>query len=193
MTQGQWMKGCPEGGEQGFLFSLYQELSEGESRCPNGCSFSIKRRKSDFFAIFVSTIPSSMDQALVNCFCSPNFRRISITLRSSFRKRVLSALNPFVSHAVNPSHMKCRSKAPRKPTLNVYSIVLTFKVLFWVLALPHWKKYLLRKGNTSLLVRVTSPSLGRDVRRILYLCRIPLTKTMMMTMITILQPSRRRK
>ena len=30
MTQGQWMKGCPEGGEQSFLFGLYSELSEGE-------------------------------------------------------------------------------------------------------------------------------------------------------------------
>ena len=30
MTQGQWMKGCPEGGEQSFLFSLYRELGEGD-------------------------------------------------------------------------------------------------------------------------------------------------------------------
>ena len=54
MTQGQWMKGCPEGGEQSFLFSLYRELSEGECRCPNGCNVSISRKKSDFFPIFVS-------------------------------------------------------------------------------------------------------------------------------------------
>ncbi|KIM46212.1 hypothetical protein M413DRAFT_16929 [Hebeloma cylindrosporum] len=27
LTQGQWMKGCPEGGEQSFLFSLYSQLS----------------------------------------------------------------------------------------------------------------------------------------------------------------------
>ena len=55
MTQGQWMKGCPEGGEQGFLFSLYSQLSEGECFCPHGCGYSITRKKSDFFAIYVST------------------------------------------------------------------------------------------------------------------------------------------
>lgn len=54
MTQGQWMKGCPEGGEQSFLFGLYSELSEGDCNCPNSCLSSIKRKKSDFFAIFVS-------------------------------------------------------------------------------------------------------------------------------------------
>lgn len=54
MTQGQWMKGCPEGSEQSFLFSLYRELSEGECRCPEGCGESITRKKSDFYALFVS-------------------------------------------------------------------------------------------------------------------------------------------
>jgi hypothetical protein len=53
MTQGQWMKGCPEPGEQNHLFSLYSQLSEGECPCPHGCSASIKRKKSDFFAVFV--------------------------------------------------------------------------------------------------------------------------------------------
>ncbi|TCD63872.1 hypothetical protein EIP91_004811 [Steccherinum ochraceum] len=52
MTQGQWMKGCPEGGEQSFLFSLYQELTDGTCRCPNGCKTSISRQKRDFFPIF---------------------------------------------------------------------------------------------------------------------------------------------
>ncbi|GBE80076.1 ubiquitin conjugating enzyme family protein [Sparassis latifolia] len=52
MNQGQWMKGCPEGGEQSFLFSLYQELSQGECRCPHGCGQSIPRQKRDFFTIF---------------------------------------------------------------------------------------------------------------------------------------------
>ena len=54
MTQGQWMKGCPEGGEQSFLFSLYQELTDGECRCPNGCQKTVTRQKRDFFPIFVS-------------------------------------------------------------------------------------------------------------------------------------------
>ncbi|CCM03344.1 uncharacterized protein FIBRA_05473 [Fibroporia radiculosa] len=52
MTQGQWMKGCPEGGEQSFLFGLYRELSEGECRCPHGCRASIPRKKQDFFSLF---------------------------------------------------------------------------------------------------------------------------------------------
>lgn len=50
MTQGEWMKGCPEGGEQGFLFSLYSELSEGKCACPQGCGHSVTRNKSDFFS-----------------------------------------------------------------------------------------------------------------------------------------------
>lgn len=54
MTQGQWMKGCPEGGEQGFLFGLYNELSSGDCPCPQACGHKIQRSKSDFFAIFVS-------------------------------------------------------------------------------------------------------------------------------------------
>lgn len=54
MTQGQWMKGCPEGGEQSFLFGLYSELSEGACKCPHGCGRSVPRKKQDFFAIFVS-------------------------------------------------------------------------------------------------------------------------------------------
>ncbi|KAG6919415.1 hypothetical protein DXG01_006298 [Tephrocybe rancida] len=51
MTQGEWMKGCPEGGEQSFLFSLYTQLSEGECPCPN-CGTEVKRKKNDFFALF---------------------------------------------------------------------------------------------------------------------------------------------
>jgi hypothetical protein len=54
MTQGQWMKGCPEGGEQGFLFALYNELSSGDCPCPQACGHKVQRSKSDFFAIFVS-------------------------------------------------------------------------------------------------------------------------------------------
>lgn len=52
MTQGQWMKGCPEGGEQGFLFGLYNELSSGDCLCPQSCGHRIQRSKSNFFAIF---------------------------------------------------------------------------------------------------------------------------------------------
>lgn len=54
MTQSQWMKGCPEGGEQGFLFSLYNELSHGPCQCPGKCSYSVPRNKGDFFPVIVS-------------------------------------------------------------------------------------------------------------------------------------------
>ncbi|KAJ7638794.1 ubiquitin conjugating enzyme family protein [Roridomyces roridus] len=54
MTQGEWMKGCPppSGGEQGFLFSLYSQLSGGKCACPNQCGSSVARNTSDFFPIF---------------------------------------------------------------------------------------------------------------------------------------------
>ena len=54
MTQGDWMKGCPEGAEQGFLFSLYSQLSETIIKCPHECTGEIPRTKSDFLGIYVS-------------------------------------------------------------------------------------------------------------------------------------------
>jgi hypothetical protein len=54
LTQGQWMKGCPEGGEQSFLFSLYSQLSSPDCSCPQECGASISRSKGDFFALHVS-------------------------------------------------------------------------------------------------------------------------------------------
>jgi hypothetical protein len=53
MTQGQWMKGCPEGGEQGFLFALYSQLSGGDCPCSNKCGYTVPRAKQDFFALYV--------------------------------------------------------------------------------------------------------------------------------------------
>jgi hypothetical protein len=54
MTQGQWMKGCPEGGEQGFLFSLYSQLCDGSCPCPVECGASVPREKHHFFSVYVS-------------------------------------------------------------------------------------------------------------------------------------------
>ncbi|EAU84763.2 ubiquitin conjugating enzyme family protein [Coprinopsis cinerea okayama7 len=51
LTQGQWMKGCPEKGEQGFLFGLYSQLSDPNFNCPHDCGGMIQRRKGDFFAL----------------------------------------------------------------------------------------------------------------------------------------------
>ena len=57
MTQGEWMKGCPEGNEQGLLFQLYTQLSDGLCPCPNHCGNSIKRSKSLFFGFYVRLLP----------------------------------------------------------------------------------------------------------------------------------------
>jgi hypothetical protein len=57
LTQGQWMKGCPEGGEQSFLFSLYSQLSSPDCSCPQDCGASVSRSKGDFFALHVSWLP----------------------------------------------------------------------------------------------------------------------------------------
>lgn len=72
MTQGQWMKGCPEGGEQSFLFSLYSQLCEGKCLCPHGCGTSIDRQKSDFFAIYVSPRLSAHEHVNLMVMCSPS-------------------------------------------------------------------------------------------------------------------------
>ena len=77
MTQGQWMKGCPEGSEQGFLFSEYHELTEGECSCPHGCGTKVARHKRDFFALFVSR-PFNLPVIMLT-FRSPSGLPISLT------------------------------------------------------------------------------------------------------------------
>ncbi|KXN90251.1 Baculoviral IAP repeat-containing protein 6, partial [Leucoagaricus sp. SymC.cos] len=53
MSQGQWMKGCPEGSEQSFLFQLYSLLTdESPQPCPQGCGATFQRSKTDFFGVF---------------------------------------------------------------------------------------------------------------------------------------------
>ncbi|KAI6047226.1 ubiquitin conjugating enzyme family protein [Pisolithus marmoratus] len=52
MMQGEWMKGCPEGNEQSFLFALYDYLCNGSCPCPQGCGFKISRKKCHFFPLF---------------------------------------------------------------------------------------------------------------------------------------------
>lgn len=54
MNQGEWMKGCPEGNEQAFLFALYDYLCTNSCPCPQACGYKIPRKKSDFFPLFVS-------------------------------------------------------------------------------------------------------------------------------------------
>jgi hypothetical protein len=71
MTQGEFMKGCPEGGEQGFLFSLYMRLTGGTCPCPKGCGWAYERLKPDFFAVFVCPTTSLRFFRLTHCYVSP--------------------------------------------------------------------------------------------------------------------------
>lgn len=59
ITRGEWMKGCPEGSEQSFLFTLAAELSEGVCVCPHCGDSHITRQKSDFFALYVRQLRSN--------------------------------------------------------------------------------------------------------------------------------------
>lgn len=80
MTQGQWMKGCPEGGEQGFLFSLYSQLSEGTCPCPLDCGASVPRHKGDFFSIYVSLVFNDMRDYFLVMGCQVRVLHIHRTL-----------------------------------------------------------------------------------------------------------------
>ncbi|KIJ20079.1 hypothetical protein PAXINDRAFT_174590 [Paxillus involutus ATCC 200175] len=51
MMQGEWMKGCPEGNEQSFLFALYDFLSTNSCPCPQSCGYKLDRKRSDFFPL----------------------------------------------------------------------------------------------------------------------------------------------
>ncbi|KIK65287.1 hypothetical protein GYMLUDRAFT_38722 [Collybiopsis luxurians FD-317 M1] len=79
MTQGNWMAGCPEAGEQTFLFSLYSQLNlDGTCSCPSKtCGHPVKRQPSDFFAIyprFSTYIEQLRKQVLQKCIkCQTEF------------------------------------------------------------------------------------------------------------------------
>ncbi|KAF8326693.1 uncharacterized protein EI90DRAFT_3146524 [Cantharellus anzutake] len=78
MTQGEWMKGCPEGGEQGLLFQLYSLLSSAPCGCPSQCGHTIDRDKRMFFGItpkfsaYVANLRASVSHRCPTCsvlFC----------------------------------------------------------------------------------------------------------------------------
>ncbi|BEJ13516.1 hypothetical protein CspHIS471_0306900 [Cutaneotrichosporon sp. HIS471] len=52
LSRGEWMSGCPEGGEQSFLFQLYNYLSEGSMACANDCGHAVRRKPEHFFPLF---------------------------------------------------------------------------------------------------------------------------------------------
>ena len=102
MTQGQWMKGCPEGGEQSFLFSLYRELSEGECKCPHGCGTVIARSKRDFFPLFVSGVIMYAPAANVHDMRRQTLGHTPRICARSFHGSALAAEGHSAMHAENP-------------------------------------------------------------------------------------------
>lgn len=114
MTQSQWMKGCPEGGEQSFLFSLYTQLSEGVCACPHDCGGSVDRRKSDFFAIYVS-VPLLLVQTLRLSYRPSHPSRS--TSSSSARSFVTSAGHARKSTASRAASPTVRAKRGRRMIL----------------------------------------------------------------------------
>lgn len=74
MTQGEWMKGCPEGGEQGLLFQLYSKLSGDSLSCPGGCGHTVRTNRVMFFAIWVSGAASILIANLTLVYSSRNSR-----------------------------------------------------------------------------------------------------------------------
>jgi len=77
MTQGQWMKGCPEGNEQAFLFALYDYLCTNSCTCPQACGYKVPRKKSDFFSLLVSIYTYRQHIRWSLTVISPSFLLIS--------------------------------------------------------------------------------------------------------------------
>lgn len=96
MTQSEWMKGCPEGGEQGFLFQLYNGLSTGSCACPSQCGASRQRSKQDFFAIHVRCL------RLLYCSCF-EINSTIYAIQSSFATYV-ETLRGIVQHTCPRCH-----------------------------------------------------------------------------------------
>ena len=80
------MKGCPEGGEQMFLFSLYSQLSSPTCSCPQDCGAAIPRSKGDFFALHVSPDCPFDTTNVQSRFAQPDFSAYIDRLRSKVTK-----------------------------------------------------------------------------------------------------------
>lgn len=118
MTQSQWMKGCPEGSEQGFLFSLYSQLVEGQCPCPSSCGYSVSRAKSHFFAIFVSDLCFWLAELHFPA-ARPLSTCISSTCGGSSAKRARSVPKCSVLHAASQSvHRNVWNQRKTRMTVN---------------------------------------------------------------------------
>jgi hypothetical protein len=89
MTQGQWMKGCPEGSEQSFLFQLYSKLTdETPQLCPQGCGATYTRSKSDFFGFFVRALVIVLYNSInIRVSIQPDFTSYILHVRAIVRKK----------------------------------------------------------------------------------------------------------
>ncbi|KZO90889.1 hypothetical protein CALVIDRAFT_568673 [Calocera viscosa TUFC12733] len=73
MTQGEWMKGFPEGNEQGLLFGLWTNLQAPSAKCPNQGDASLARENGMFTAIwgdfgqYVSSLCTHGQQQYPSC------------------------------------------------------------------------------------------------------------------------------
>jgi len=132
MTQGQWMKGCPDGSEQSFLFQLYSLLTdETPQSCPHGCGASWMRSKTDFFSFFVCvcTWNVSVTRSYYS-WLSLNLQRLSIMFEELSGRNVQNA-NLF---SVLPVENLSQQIEPTDPVLRQmitsYFIARIYKVLF---------------------------------------------------------------
>ena len=123
MTQGQWMKGCPEGGEQGFLFSLYDELSSGSYPCPE-CKHRFQRRKGDFFALHVSRLWCDLVRS-IDPSSSTNSQITSKVFVSSCGSIVHNVRGRSVMRVGNPYQQTKRIGQTQRLTTTPFSTVLT--------------------------------------------------------------------
>ena len=166
MTQSQWMKGCPEGGEQGFLFSLYSQLVEGHCPCPSSCGYSVPRAKSHFFAIFVSGL-LFWSTKLHFSATRPLSTRISSTSGGSFVKPARNVPKYSVLHAASQS-MGRKFWNQRKPRMTVTSSIAPIcKASSSGLVLRCLSSYIMTNFRTHYALRTRSEraSVGRQIQR----------------------------
>ena len=165
MTQSQWMKGCPEGGEQGFLFSLYSQLVEGQCPCPSSCGYSFPRAKSHFFAIFVSNF-SIVATELHFPATRPPSMCISSTCGESSAKSARDVPRCSVLHAASQL-MSRKSWNQRKPRMTVISSIAPIcKALSLELVLRCLSSYITTNFRThfALRTRPERASVGRQIQ-----------------------------
>lgn len=138
MTQAQWMKGCPEGTEQSFLFALYDQLCNNYCPCPQGCAYKVPRKKSDFFPLFVSqSVFRTLNLLIIR---RRTFHRISTIFVKLPYSHVPSVASDFALLAVN--------FYPCPTAIRPCSTVQTYKVSYSASGWPYWKLFSMNKGNT---------------------------------------------